>query len=235
MCGRFRLSRDEKEIAAHFDITEVIEWTPRYNIAPTQQIPTVRQNPVEPRREFTTMRWGLIPYWAKDASMGFSTFNAQSESAADKPAFREPMKKRRCLIPGDGFYEWQKLGPKEKQPYNFGLVDDGLFAFAGLWDRWRNPEGETIETCTILTTQPNALVTGIHNRMPVILKPEDYELWLDPGVNDAERVTELLKPLDAGLMRKYPVSARVGQVKNEDAECAKEIELPSVEQSGMLF
>jgi putative SOS response-associated peptidase YedK len=162
--------------------------------------------------------------WAKDASIGFSTINAVAETAAEKPAFRDAMRWRRCLVPADGFYEWKKLGPKEKQPYNFGMADDGIFALAGLWERWRDPAaGQMLETCTILTTSPNSLLTGVHSRMPAILTPDEYDLWLDPGVTQPRRVAHLLKPFDARLMRCYPVSERVNRVENDDAECAREV------------
>jgi len=148
-----------------------------------------------------------------------------SETAATKPAFRESMQNRRCLIPADGFYEWAKIGKKEKQPYNFSMANDSIFAFAGLWDRWKDPDGKQILSCTILTTKPNPLVADIHDRMPAILRPDDYDLWLDPGITDPARIADLLAPFDAQLMKKYPVSTRVNSVKNDDAECAKAIDL----------
>lgn len=176
------------------------------------------------------MRWGLIPYWAKDPSIGLRTINAMSETAAEKPAFRDAMRWRRCLIPADAFYEWKRLGrkrlgPKEKQPYSFGIADDSPFAFAGLWERWHKQTDETIETCTILTTKPNSLVADVHDRMPVMLRPEEYDLWLDPGVTDPGRIADCLRPFDAALMRKYPVSARVNRVENDDQECSQEISI----------
>jgi putative SOS response-associated peptidase YedK len=171
------------------------------------------------------MRWGLIPFWAKDPSIGSRMINAMSETAAEKPAFREAMSKRRCLVPADGFYEWQKLSSKEKQPYSFGMSDNSIFAFAGLWEKWKGPENQVIETCTILTTKPNAVTAEVHDRMPVILMPEDYDLWLDPGMTDPAHVTDLLHPCGARLMRKFPVSTRVNSVKNDDPECAAEVSL----------
>lgn len=133
------------------------------------------------------------------------------------------MRQRRCLIPADGFFEWKQLGTKEKQPYNIGMADDSVFAFAGLWERWRDLANEVVETCTILTTKPNTLVADVHNRMPAMLRPEDYELWLDPGITDSWRVVDCLKPFDANLMKKYPVSVRVNRPENDDQECAREI------------
>src|SRR5712691_5517568 len=167
MCGRYRLTAKERYIRDHFGLDEDPPWTPRWNVAPTQQIATIRQHRSEPKRIFGLMRWGLIPYWAKGPSIGLKAINAMSETAAEKPAFRDAMRWRRCLIPADGFYEWERFGPKEKQPYNFGMADDSPFAFAGLWDRWRDQDNEAIETCTILTTKPNSLVADVHDRMPV--------------------------------------------------------------------
>jgi len=155
-----------------------------------------------------------------------------SESAAEKPAFRDAIKRRRCLIPADGFYEWDKIGPKQKQPYNFGLATGSVFAFAGLWDRWRDPKNNIVETCTILTTQPNSLVADVHDRMPAILRVEDYEAWLDPGITDAKAVLDCLRPLDASLMKKYPVSTRVNHPENDDEECAREV---SIENAPMTL
>lgn len=222
MCGRYRLTAKERYIAEHFNVDEEeVQWSPRYNIAPTQQVPVIRQDRQKPQRHFSLMRWGLIPSFANDASIGNRTINAMSETAAEKPAFRDAIKRHRCLVPADGFYEWKRLGARDKQPYNIGLQDDGIFAFAGLWDRWRQPSGEWLESCTILTTSANAVTRDVHGRMPVILRPEDYDDWLDPGISDARRVQELLKPF-AGAMRKYPVGARVSNPANDDSECATE-------------
>jgi putative SOS response-associated peptidase YedK len=226
MCGRYRLTANERWLSEYFNIpAEDIEWAARWNIAPTDEVATVRQDRAQPKRIFAKMRWGMVPYWARDISIGAKTINAVCETAAEKPAFREPMRKRRCLVPADGFYEWKKIGPKMKQAYNIGMADDGLFAFAGLWDRWKDPAGNLIESCTILTTEANELLKDIHGRMPVILKPEDYDLWLDPGVTDPARVSDLLKPLDARLMRVYPVSSKVNKVENDGPECAEEVAL----------
>jgi putative SOS response-associated peptidase YedK len=179
MCGRFRLTRASK-LAERFAIEPEDDWVPHYNVAPTQDIPVIRQHTEEPKRFGSQMRWGLIPYWAKDASIGFKMINARADTVATKPAFRDSLKKRRCLIPADGFYEWKKDG-KSKTPFCFTMADDSLFAFAGLWDSWRNSEGQRIETCSIITTTPNALCADVHDRMPVILPDDAYDLWLDPG------------------------------------------------------
>jgi putative SOS response-associated peptidase YedK len=225
MCGRYRLTAKERYLRDHFGIDGDVSWTPRWNIAPTQKVPVVRQAHNEPKRSFALLRWGLIPFWAKDASIGFKTINAMSETATEKPVFRDAMKLRRCLIPADSFYEWQKVGNKQKQPYSFGMIDDSVFAFAGLWERWRDPAGEFIETYTILTTKPNSLVSDVHDRMPAIVKPEDYDLWLDPGFADATALADCLKPFDPTLMKKYPVSTRVNRAENDDEECSREIPL----------
>ncbi len=219
MCGRYRLTRHREIVEEHFGVEIEGEFAPRYNIAPTQLVATVRQRPESPERSFAWMKWGLIPYWAKDASMGVRTINARAETAAELPAFREALRKRRCLVPADGFYEWQKIG-KSKQPLCFTMSDESVFGFAGLWERWKDAEGKWLETCSILTTTPNRLLEDVHDRMPVILRPEDYELWLDPGEQRPESLRELLKPFDSSRMKRYPVSTRVNNVKFDDPDCA---------------
>jgi putative SOS response-associated peptidase YedK len=221
MCGRYRLSRRKQIIAEHFDAPDwQDDWSPRYNIAPTQPVPVIRQHPKEPIRQITLMKWGLIAHGSKSASDAARTINARSETAATKPAFRDPLKFRRCLIPADGFYEWKRTG-KAKQPYCFEVTEGELFAFAGLWDGWKNAEGQWIKTCSILTTVPNALTATVHDRMPVILDRESYDLWLDPGMQNVAAISELLKPYDAKSMRCYPVSSRVNHVANDDRECSQ--------------
>jgi putative SOS response-associated peptidase YedK len=233
MCGRYRLSRRKQVVEEYFaSVSGDEDWTPRYNIAPTQPIPVIRQNPKEPVRELSLVRWGLIPHWAKDPSIATSTINAKSETAATKPAFREPLKSRRCLIPADGFYEWSRTG-KGKQPYCFEVNEGELFAFAGIWDRWKNPSGKLVETCSILTTTPNAVTAAVHDRMPVILDPDGYDLWLDPGMRDVSVASELLKPYDARLIRCYPISTRINSVANDDEECSRPVEI--AEAQNRLF
>ena len=225
MCGRYRLSRRKQIIEEHFDCgSEEPEWNPRYNIAPTQPVPVIRQNPKEPVRELSLMRWGLIPSWAKDPSVAASMINARSETAATKPTFRDALKSRRCLIPADGFYEWQKTG-ESKQPYCFEVNGGELFAFAGIWDRWKDASETAVETCSILTTVPNSVTSPVHDRMPVILDPDDYDVWLDPGMKDVSAASDLLKPCDARLMRCFPVSTRINRVVNDDEECCAAVEL----------
>jgi putative SOS response-associated peptidase YedK len=231
MCGRYRLSRHKQIVEQYFDsVSDEPDWLPRYNVAPTQLIPVVRQHPSEPRRELSMMRWGLIPAWTKDSSGAARMINARSETAMTLPAFRDAFKSRRCIVPADGFYEWEKTG-KVKQPYCFEVNDGELFAFAALWDRWKEPSGEFVETCSILTTTPNALTSSIHDRMPVILKREDYDLWLDPGMKDVAVASELLKPFDAALMKSYPVGTRLNNAGNDDAECAVAVELAESQTS----
>jgi len=223
MCGRYRLTAKERYLAEHFGVDDEIEWEPRYNIAPTQPVVVIRQDRDQPRRTFSLMRWGLIPYWSKDISIGNKTINAMAETVAEKPAFREAIRKRRCLVPADGFFEWKKLSSKQKQPYNIGMLDDSLFAFAGIWDRWRSGSGEVIESCSILTTDANSLTRDIHDRMPAILEPEDYDLWLDPGITDPEQLQPLLRPFDPRRMKKYPLSAKVSNVNIDGPECIQEV------------
>jgi putative SOS response-associated peptidase YedK len=232
MCGRYRLSRSKQLVEEYFQSTGEDDWFPRYNIAPTQPIPVIRQHPKEPVRQLSLMKWGLIPSWAKDASAGARMINARSETAGTKLAFREALKSRRCLIPADGFYEWKRDG-KTKQPFCFEVDQGHLFAFAGLWDRWKDPSGNWIKTCSILTTTPNAATAAVHDRMPVILDPDVYDLWLDPGVTKVEAVSDLLRSCDARLMRSFPVSTRINHVANDDKECSRPVEI--AESQNRLF
>jgi putative SOS response-associated peptidase YedK len=234
MCGRYRLSRRKQLVEEYFDSSGEDDWVPRYNIAPTQPVPIIRQNPKEPRRELSLVRWGLIPWWAKDSSGAAAMINARSETAATKPAFRDALKLRRCLIPADGFYEWKRNG-KEKQPYCFEVNEGQLFAFAGIWETWKDASRKTmtIETCSILTTTPNAVTSTVHDRMPVILQPDNYDVWLDPGMTKVDAVIDMLKPFDARLMRSFPVSNRVNHAANDDAECSTPIKIAQSQQ--LLF
>jgi putative SOS response-associated peptidase YedK len=224
MCGRYRLSKRKQLIEEYFETANEVDWEPRYNIAPSQNVGIIRQDPSRPRREFSKVRWGLIPCWAKEPSIGHQMINARSETVADKPAFREAFKNRRCLVPADGFYEWARNG-KAKQPFHFGMQTGSLFAFAGIWDQWRDTSGNLVETCSILTTTPNSLLAAVHDRMPVILETENYELWLDPGFKYLDALSEMLVPFNPNLMKGYPVSIRVNAPKNDDPECAAEIAL----------
>ena len=233
MCGRYRLSRRKEILAEQFDTDfDDLDWEPRYNIAPTQPVAVIRQAGSGVDRKASIMRWGLIPSWAPDSTGAARTINARAETAASKPSFREPLQKQRCLIPADAFYEWRRSA-REKQPFCFEVGAGDTFAFAGLWDRWRDPAGQFLETCTILTTTPNDLLADVHDRMPVILPVEDYDRWLDPGMQYLDRAARLLKPYDPNLMRRYPVSPRVNLVANDDAECSAPVELPAA--TGLLF
>lgn len=231
MCGRYRLSRRKQIIEEHFNTSPWDDdWIPRYNVAPTQPVPVIRQHPKQPVRQLSLIRWGLIPHWSKDASIGASTINAKSETAAEKPAYRDPFRFRRCLIPADGFYEWKRSGTF-KQPFCFEINNGELFAFAGLWDGWKNANGDWIKTCSILTTVPNSVTSAVHDRMPVILHPESYDLWLDPGMQNIAAISELLKPYAAAQMRCYPVSTRINYVANDDEECSRSTEIAKTQDS----
>jgi putative SOS response-associated peptidase YedK len=235
MCGRFRQTRSQKLLEDRFqaESEDEIEVIPRYNIAPTQPVVTVRQEPGKSSRRLSNMRWGLIPSWAKDMSGSGQAINARSESVTERLSFSDAVHYRRCLIPADGFYEWKRTG-KTRQPYMFEVGEGELFAFAGLWDQWKDPQGKVIESCTILTTGSNDLLAEIHDRMPVIVPPDKYTLWLDPEVEDFDAVKAILQPYDASLMRHYPVSPRVNSVQNEDAECAAPVRLEPPAQAGLF-
>lgn len=224
MCGRYRLSRRKQVLEEHFDsVSGMEDWNARYNIAPTQPVPVIRQNPKQPVRELSLFRWGLVPRWAKDPSVAARMINARSETASTKPAFSDALKSRRCLVLADGFYEWQQTG-KVKQPYCFEINDGELFAFAGIWDRWKDASGKPLETCSILTTTANTVMSSVHDRMPVILSRDSYDLWLDPGMNNVAAAADLLRPYDARLMRCYPVSSRINSAVNDDEECSRRVE-----------
>ncbi len=218
MCGRYTLTTPGELITEHYGLDSEPEVEARYNIAPTQEVAAVRAGPEgKPggARRFVRLRWGLVPHWAKDPSIGNKMINARSESAAEKPAFRSSFKRRRCLVLADGFYEWKKVEGGKKQPWYFRLGSGDPFAFAGLWASWGQGD-EELETCTILTTDANELVGKVHPRMPVILEPGDYDLWLDPGQGERERLEAILGPLDPAAMIAYPVSTRVNSPANDE-------------------
>ena len=217
MCGRFSLGAPIR-VGQLFDLPNWPETPRRYNIAPSQEVPAVIQNREVGGREFRPFRWGLVPSWAKDPAIGNRMINARSETAATKPVFRKPFRERRCLILADGFYEWKRDGSR-KQPYYIKLRDGEPFAFAGLWDHWAPADGQPLETCTILTTTPNALVQPIHDRMPVILPSSAYGAWLDRTVSDVPTVQALLTPYPADEMIAYPVSTRVNNPAHDTPEC----------------
>ena len=217
MCGRFTLSQQAPAIASVFQLNQVPPIEPRYNIAPTQPVATVLQTSAR-ERQFQLLRWGLIPAWAKDATMGSRLINARAETVAEKPSFRSAFRHRRCLVIADGFYEWRRQDGK-KQPFYFRLQDGQPFAFAGLWETWQTPDGKKIDSCTLLTTTANSLLRSIHDRMPVILKPEDYNQWLDPQIQEPEQLQPLLQPYSSEAMVSYPVSTKVNKPTNDSLEC----------------
>jgi putative SOS response-associated peptidase YedK len=221
MCGRYVRRSDKQRIAEHFriDPTTLPDLEPSYNIAPQTFQPIVRLNRHTREREIVMMRWGLVPFWAKDPKIGYSTINAKAETIATAPAFREAFKFRRCLVPADLFYEWQKIDAKTKQPFAIGLKDGSPYAFAGLWERWRDPKTrEPLETFTIITTDPNELLEPLHNRMPVILQPQDYERWLQPGDPEQPPV-DLLRPYPAEQMTAWKVDKQVGNARTDTESC----------------
>jgi putative SOS response-associated peptidase YedK len=214
MCGRYTLITDLRKVAESFGVAPTLETQPRYNIAPTQNIVTIL-NDGSPHLDL--MRWGLIPAWAKDESIGSRMINARAETLTEKPSFRGLLRSRRCLVVADGFYEWRAEG-KGKTPMYITLQDGQPFAFAGLWDLWKSPDGEPVQSCTIITTEPNELMASIHTRMPAILRPKAYEDWLNPQLRDEQVLTHLLKPYPAELMQARPVSKLVNNPRNEGAE-----------------
>jgi putative SOS response-associated peptidase YedK len=220
MCGRYTLRANSHDLNEVFATLNSIEWSPRYNIAPTQTVVAVRQQEKGKKRELALMKWGLIPSWAKDQKIGNSLINARADTATTKPSFRSAFKRRRCLVATDGFYEWQAVpGQKVKQPFHIGIKDSPVFAFAGLWEYWEDPEGKPIESCAIITTDANEEMAPIHSRMPVILPPEAYDEWLDRELQDPEPLQRLLQPYPAKKMQLTPVSTLVNSPRNESPQC----------------
>lgn len=218
MCGRFTQRKPAKVIEEHFGVV-VPETQPSFNIAPTQNVLAIRAE--GDGRDATWLKWGLVPSWAKDPSMGARLINARAETVTEKPSFREAFKKRRCIIPADGFYEWQRREGR-KQPYFFRMRDDRPFGFAGLWERWEGEGGEVLDSCTILTTEANEVLRPVHDRMPVILHPEEYSLWLEAHERERAMLRELLRPYPADEMVCYPVSPLVNSPSNRGAELIAE-------------
>ncbi|MCP4310202.1 MAG: SOS response-associated peptidase [Bacteroidetes bacterium] len=212
MCGRYNLITDAQAIVDFFEVENSLEIEPRYNIAPSQNIPVIRQK--GEIREISLLHWGLIPHWAKDKKIGYRMINARAETVAGKPSFRAAFRQRRCLIPATGFYEWQ-LVTGGKQPYNIQIGEGKLFAFAGLWESWKGGDGEVVESCTIIVTDANDVVRPIHDRMPVILHPADYGIWLDSELHDQAVLQPLLGPCPSKWITCYPVSRRVGSPAND--------------------
>ncbi len=217
MCGRFTLRTPQNVIIEQLALNFQSELLPRYNIAPTQMVPVVRGLD----RQVTALRWGLVPFWSKDPKGGYRMINARSETVATKPSFRNAFRKHRCLIPTDGYFEWRREG-KQKQPYWFRLADERPFLMAGLWETWKDRSQEetgALETFTILTTGSNALTQEIHDRMPVILGPNDYDQWLDPAIEDAQQLSFMLAPYDEHDMRMDAVNPHVNSARHDDPEC----------------
>jgi len=217
MCGRFTMATSGEIIADVFGLSAVPKLAPRYNIAPTQDVAAIRCDEGS-RRALMFLRWGLIPSWASDAAIGNRMINARAETLAEKPAFRAALRSRRCLVIADGFYEWQKLGAR-KQPHLVRFRDGRPFAFAGLWERWQPGTGDTVESCTIVTTAANEVVAPVHDRMPVILDETGIATWLDPGGRDAAALAHLLTPFAAGEMEAFPVGLLVNNPANDVSQC----------------
>lgn len=216
MCGRFALYHSAAQLSERFSIERiVVDLPPRYNVAPTQPVAVV----VQPsQRHLEAFKWGLVPFWAKDPKIGNRMINARAETLAEKPAYRAALKRRRCLIPASGFFEWKKA-EKEKIPHYIHLADDRPFAMAGLWEEWTSPADELLHTCTIITTQANDFMTPIHHRMPVILSSAAQETWLDPSLEDPSELVSLLQPYPDDDLTAHPVSKQVNKPVYDAPDC----------------
>jgi putative SOS response-associated peptidase YedK len=228
MCGRLTLSTPAQVVAEFFGLTSAPQLEPHFNIAPSQPVPVVRQRAETGARVLEMRRWGLVPFWTKDPRIGNRLINARAEGVAERPAFREAFRKRRCLVPADGFYEWQSRGRGPKQPYHVHPARDPLFAIAGLYERWQGPEGESIDSCTLVTTEANARMRAIHPRMPVLLDPEAWSSWLDPALEDPERLLPLLGPSSPETLTLHPVGLRVNDLRHDDPECIRAVPAPGL-------
>lgn len=227
MCGRFALAASPEQLARQFELPlPVPALKPRYNIAPTQPVAVVRIGaPANRPRELGITQWGLIPEWSKDPGVGSRMINARAETLAEKPSFRAAFKRRRCLIPSLGFYEWRKTSDNKKQPYFIRPREQALFAFAGLWEVWFSDDGSEIQTCTIITTAANRIMEELHHRMPVILSPEKYAGWLDPDTDDPRVLNSYLKQYPSDRMEYFPVDPAMNSPRNDSAACVEPIEL----------
>ena len=228
MCGRFNLHTPVDQLVAMFHLQPMPWIEPRYNIAPMQMILAIRQS--EHGREAHLLRWGLVPQWSRDESSAARLINARGETVADKPSFRAAFKRRRCLIPADGFYEWHAEPGRNKQPYHIHQADGQTMTFAGLWEHWQKEDGGLLETCTIITTEANDLLRGIHDRMPVILSQADHGVWLDPEIDDRTALLPLLTPYPADRLQMEPISTLVNNIRHEGPELIK-----PVREQGSLF
>lgn len=220
MCGRYALYAERELLKATFGLAEAPDFPPSWNIAPSASIPAVSAADGA-GRVAALYRWGLVPFWAKEIGR-YGTINARAETIARKPAFREAFRKRRCLIPASGYYEWRKVG-RRKQPYFIQAADEPLLAFAGLRERWRRPEGGTLDSAAIVVTGANAETRAIHGRMPVILAREDWNAWLAPDNHDTQALAALLEPAPPGLLRTHPVSTRVNSPRNDAPELVEAV------------
>ena len=225
MCGRYVRRSDKQRIAEHFHVhgPSLPDFGPSWNIAPQTFQPVIRLNRSTCEREIILMRWGLVPIWARDAKVGFSTINAKAETIMISPTYREAFKYRRCLVPADAFYEWVRIDAKTKQPFAISLKSGETYGFAGLWERWKNVEAKTVLlTFTIITTDPNEVVLPLHDRMPVIIPERDYDRWLQPGDPEQPPI-DLLRPFDADKMRAWKVDPQVGNVRNDTPELIEHV------------
>ena len=218
MCGRFTLFAPGDVLAAMFGVDKAPSLAPRYNIAPSQPVAAARISPDGSGRELTLLRWGLVPSWAKDPSASAPMINARAETVSEKPSFRSAFRRRRCLVPADGFYEWRRT-PGRKQPYYIRFRDGRPFSIASLWERWEGPDGSVLESCALITTAANGVVSPIHDRMPVILSTKDYDLWLDPAIQDKEPLLPLLRAFPAEEMAAFPVGLRINNPKVDTPAC----------------
>lgn len=220
MCGRFTIAMDFEELQEAFPGVDFGYYLkPNYNVAPSQQVLAI---PNFDQQKALPFHWGLIPFWAKDKSIGYKMINARAETLHEKPSFKKPYRKQRCLIPASGFFEWQKSGA-QKTPIYIHLKSGKPFAFAGLWEKWSPNEQETVHSCTIITTQPNELLSEIHNRMPVIINPENYQKWLDSKIEEPEELADLLSPFPSDEMAYHAVSTFVNSPKNNSSDCIKAV------------
>jgi putative SOS response-associated peptidase YedK len=217
MCGRYNLIISATELVRFFQVAEGLDFTPRYNIAPTQTAPIIRAGMGETGREILAARWGLLPRWSKEPATRFPLINARSETAAEKVSFKGPFRKRRCLVPANGFYEWKKTG-KEKVPHLFRRKDQAPLAFAGLWEIW-GQGADAITSYTILTAEAGEMMQGIHDRMPIILPEEAFDAWLNPDLKDTTEVQSLLVPSDPADFEAFPVGTYVSNARNDGPQC----------------
>lgn len=224
MCGRYALFADYNVILERFDIDQMSfaeqDYEQSYNIAPSHQVAAIVNDGSKNR--LGKLKWGLIPPWAKEAKIGYKMINARAETASEKPSYRNAFKKKRCLVVADSFYEWRK-NDNGKTPMLIKMKSSEPFAFAGIWESWKSPEGEVVHSCSILTTKPNKVMESIHDRMPVILSKEAEKIWLDPNVQDIELLESLLKPFEDGEMEAYQVSERVNSPKNNHRDLIQKI------------